>query len=51
MVDGGKPLHYLDTSPRHSYPLVMHGVSLSIGSGDHAGHGLPEEAEGAGRAG
>ncbi|HEX4300426.1 MAG TPA: DUF692 domain-containing protein [Gammaproteobacteria bacterium] len=33
MVDGGKPLHYLDRF-RALYPLVMHGVSLSIGSGD-----------------
>jgi uncharacterized protein (UPF0276 family) len=33
MVDGGKPLHYLDRF-RALYPLVMHGVSLSIGSMD-----------------
>lgn len=33
MVDGGKPLHYLDRV-RQLYPLVMHGVSLSIGSTD-----------------
>ncbi|HEV2333284.1 MAG TPA: DUF692 domain-containing protein [Gammaproteobacteria bacterium] len=33
MVDGGKPLHFLDRF-RDLYPLVMHGVSLSIGSGD-----------------
>ncbi|HEY1774293.1 MAG TPA: DUF692 domain-containing protein [Gammaproteobacteria bacterium] len=33
MVDGGKPLHYLDRF-RALYPLVMHGVSLSIGSSD-----------------
>jgi len=33
MVDGGKPLHYLERF-RAMYPLVMHGVSLSIGSGD-----------------
>lgn len=33
MVDGGKPLHYLDRI-RARYPLVMHGVSLSIGSID-----------------
>ena len=31
MVDGGKPLHYLDQI-RADYPMVMHGVSLSIGS-------------------
>lgn len=33
MVDGGKPLHYLDRV-RSRYPLVMHGVSLSIGGTD-----------------
>ena len=33
MVDGGKPLHYLDRF-RALYPMVMHGVSLSIGSCD-----------------
>ena len=33
MVPGGKPLHYLDRI-RTEYPLVMHGVSLSIGSTD-----------------
>jgi hypothetical protein len=33
MVDGGKPLHYLDQFCAR-YPLVMHGVSLSIGSSD-----------------
>jgi len=32
-VDGGKPLHYLDRI-RADYPLVMHGVSLSIGGVD-----------------
>jgi uncharacterized protein (UPF0276 family) len=31
MVDGGKPLHYLDRV-RADYPVVMHGVSMSIGS-------------------
>lgn len=31
MVEGGKPLHYLD-SIRKDYPMVMHGVSMSIGS-------------------
>ncbi len=31
MVAGGKPRHYLERI-RASYPLVMHGVSLSIGS-------------------
>lgn len=33
MVDGGKPLYYLDRI-RERYPLVMHGVSLSIGGTD-----------------
>ena len=33
MVDGGRPLHYLDRI-RERYPMVMHGVSLSIGSTD-----------------
>ena len=33
MVPGGKPLHYLDAI-RADYPMVMHGVSLSIGSVD-----------------
>ncbi len=31
MVEGGKPLHYLDRVREH-YPVVMHGVSLSVGS-------------------
>jgi uncharacterized protein len=31
LVPGGKPLHYL-MRMRERYPLVMHGVSLSIGS-------------------
>jgi uncharacterized protein (UPF0276 family) len=33
MVDGGKPLHYLDKIREH-YPMVMHGVSMSIGSSE-----------------
>jgi uncharacterized protein len=33
LVDGGKPLYYLDRI-RADYPLVMHGVSLSIGGTD-----------------
>ncbi|MCR4302524.1 MAG: DUF692 domain-containing protein [Sulfuricaulis sp.] len=33
LVPGGKPLHYLDRV-RERFPLVMHGVSLSIGSPD-----------------
>ncbi len=37
LVGGGKPLHYLDRI-RADYPLVMHGVSLSIGSTDPLNH-------------
>ena len=33
LVEGGRPLHYLQRINEH-YPLVMHGVSLSIGSAD-----------------
>ena len=33
MVDGGKPLYFLDAI-RRDYPMVMHGVSLSLGSTD-----------------
>ncbi|HEY3699590.1 MAG TPA: DUF692 domain-containing protein [Spongiibacteraceae bacterium] len=33
LVNGGKPLHYLERV-RALYPLVMHGVALSIGSSD-----------------
>ncbi|KTD24720.1 Protein of uncharacterised function (DUF692) [Legionella lansingensis] len=33
IVPGGKPLYYLD-KVRQDYPLVMHGVSLSLGSTD-----------------
>ena len=33
MVPGGKPLYYLDQIRAH-YPMVMHGVSLSLGSTD-----------------
>ena len=33
MVHGGKPLHHLDAI-RRDYPMVMHGVALSIGSSD-----------------
>lgn len=33
MVAGGKPLHHLDNI-RNDYPMVMHGVSLSIGGTD-----------------
>jgi len=31
LVDGGKPLYFLDKIREH-YPMVMHGVSMSIGS-------------------
>jgi len=33
LVAGGRPLHYLDRIREH-YPMVMHGVSLSIGGTD-----------------
>jgi uncharacterized protein (UPF0276 family) len=33
MVPGGKPLHHLDRI-RRDFPMVMHGVSMSIGSAD-----------------
>ena len=33
MVDGGRPLEVLE-GVRSRYPIVMHGVSLSIGSTD-----------------
>ena len=33
MVDGGKPRYFLDAI-REQYPIVMHGVSMSIGSTD-----------------
>ena len=33
LVPGGKPLYYLDKIREH-YPMVMHGVSMSIGSKD-----------------
>ena len=33
MIDGGKPLYFLDTI-RQDYPMVMHGVSMSLGSTD-----------------
>jgi uncharacterized protein (UPF0276 family) len=37
LVPGGKPLHYLDRI-RERFPLVMHGVSLSVGSTDPLDH-------------
>lgn len=33
LVPGGKPIYFLDRI-RENYPIVMHGVSLSIGSSD-----------------
>ena len=33
MVDGGRPLEVLE-GVRRNYPIVLHGVSLSIGSVD-----------------
>lgn len=33
LVPGGKPLHFLHRIRAH-YPMVMHGVSLSVGSAD-----------------
>jgi len=33
MVEGGKPLYFLDKI-RQDYPMLMHGVSMSIGSTD-----------------
>lgn len=33
LIPGGKPLYYLDKI-RQNYPIVMHGVSLSLGSCD-----------------
>jgi len=33
MVGGGKPMYYLHAIREH-YPMVMHGVSMSIGSSD-----------------
>jgi uncharacterized protein (UPF0276 family) len=33
LIPGGKPLHFLERIRAH-YPVVMHGVSLSIGSTD-----------------
>ena len=33
LVPGGKPLYFLDKIRTH-YPMVMHGVSMSLGSSD-----------------
>lgn len=45
LVPGGKPLHYLDRV-RALYPLVMHGVSLSIGSSDPLNRAYLAEVKG-----
>lgn len=37
LVPGGRPMHWLDTI-RRDYPLLMHGVSLSIGGTDPLDH-------------
>lgn len=37
MVEGGKPLYFLDRI-RERYPMVMHGVSMSIGGSDPLDH-------------
>ena len=37
MVEGGRPLAVLE-AVRRDYPIVMHGVSLSIGSSDPLNH-------------
>ena len=41
MVDGGRPLHYLHRI-RADYPMIMHGVSLSIGGTDPLNRGYLE---------
>ncbi|MCC6646062.1 MAG: DUF692 domain-containing protein [Polyangiaceae bacterium] len=33
MVDGGKPLHFLD-AVRETYPVILHGVSMNLGGAD-----------------
>ncbi len=42
MVPGGKPLHYLERV-RERYPIVLHGVSLSIGSTEPLDRGYLRE--------
>lgn len=44
LVPGGKPLYYLDQM-HERYPLVMHGVSLSIGSHDPLDLGYLKEVK------
>jgi len=45
LVPGGKPLHFLDRI-RADYPMVLHGVSLSIGSSDALDMGYLRELKG-----
>nr|WP_316642460.1 DUF692 domain-containing protein [uncultured Roseateles sp.] len=45
LVPGGKPLHFLDRI-RADYPMVMHGVSLSVGSCDALDMGYLRELKG-----
>lgn len=42
MIPGGRPLHFLDRI-RERYPVVLHGVSLSIGSTDPLDRGYLNE--------
>jgi len=42
MVPGGKPLHFLDAI-RRDFPMVMHGVSLSVGGTDPLDRGYLEQ--------
>ena len=48
LVPGGRPLHYLERLRAH-YPVVLHGVSLSIGSTDPLNLDYLREREGARR--
>lgn len=45
LVAGGKPLYFLDRI-RQDYPMVLHGVSLSIGSSDPLDAGYLRELRG-----
>jgi uncharacterized protein (UPF0276 family) len=45
MVKGGRPLHVLDLV-RRDYPVVLHGVSLSIGTTDPLDRGYLEQLKG-----
>jgi uncharacterized protein len=44
LIPGGKPLHYLDQIRTH-YPIVMHGVSLSLGSVDPLDFGYLQQVK------